>query len=303
MKNYPKISIVTHSLNRENYIAETIESVLNQNYPNLEYVVIDDGSTDKSWEIIKQYRGKLFYAERIEGSRNNPIYALNYGFKKTTGEILGWLNTKNILLPKSLFTIAEVFSVFPQIEWLTGIGSLIDDESKIVAISPFRKDFYEHLIDMSDNLQQESTFWRRGLWERTGGQLDERYPWAFDVALWCTKFFLNARLYHLNTLIGAYRKTPQAKSSTSRREFLDYIEKTRQEMRSKVSRKEILFGEIFRIIRYLKPLLKNIPDGLYACLPIIKNFTHEAVKFYKMENGRYLLKIHKRNPFRTIFPW
>lgn len=301
-KKYPKISIVTQCFNREQYVAETIESVLSQNYPNLEYIVIDDGSTDRSWEIIQQYKNKLAYAERLSSNRDTPVPAINYGFSKATGDVFGWLSSKNILMPKSLFTLAQVFTDLPEVEWVTGIGAIIDGEGKIINVIPVRKDFYEHMVGTQSNIQQESTFWRRSLWEKTGGKLNEELV-AFDIDLWSTKFFLNAKLYHLNTLIGAYRKSPISFSTLRRATFIMHIENARKELRHRASKKELLFAELFRIIRYLKPVLRNIPDNAYARIPVLKNFCHQAIKFHKMENGQGMLKTYMRNPFRTIFPW
>jgi glycosyltransferase involved in cell wall biosynthesis len=299
---YPKITIVTQCYNREEYIAETIESVLSQNYINLEYIIIDDGSTDKSWEIIQRYKNKLAYIEHLDTKRDTPVPAINYGFSKATGEIMTWLNSKNILLPKSLFTIAQVFTDLPEVDWVTGVGTIIDGDGKIISVIPVRKDFYEHMVGTQSNIQQESTFWRRTLWEKTGEKLNEETV-AFDIDLWSTKFFLAAPLYHLNTLIGAYRKSPTAFSSVKRATFLSHIEDARKSLRSRASTKQRLLAGLFRVIRYLKPILRNIPDRAYAYIPILNNFQHRAIKFATMENGRGVLKIYSRNPFRTIFPW
>lgn len=301
--SYPKISIVTQCYNREDRIAETIESILSQNYPNLEYIVIDDGSTDKSFEIIQRYRGQLAYIEQLSGQRSGPVEAINHGFSKATGEILGWLNSKNILLPKSLFTIGRVFAAFPDIEWLTGIGLTLDGSGCITQVIPVRKDLYEHLIGTTSNIQQESTFWRRSLWERTGAQIPLDFPHAFDIGLWSTRFFAEAKLYHLNTVLGAYRKSPKAYSSVNREIFLQEIDGARQVLKSRVSPRTRAYAKLFRGLRYLKPLLRNIPDNIYARLPVLKEFCHDAVKFDKMDQELATLTRYKRNPFRTIFPW
>lgn len=301
-EHHPKISIVTQCYNREDTIAETIESVLSQNYPNLEYIVIDDGSTDKSWEVIKKYTDRLAYIEHLDTKCDTPVPAINYGFTKATGDIMTWLNAKNILLPKSLFTVAQVFTDLPEVEWVTGIGTIIDGDGKITAVIPVRKDFYEHMVGTQSNIQQESTFWSKSLWNRTGGKLNEATV-AFDIDLWSTKFFLNTKLYHLNTLIGAYRKSPVSFSTLKRTTFLQHINEARTELRHRASKKQIAYAEIFRVVRYLKPILRNIPDNIYAHIPFLNQFCHTAIKFSRMENSRGVLAIYKRNPFRTIFPW
>lgn len=301
--NYPKISIVTQCYNREDRIAETIESVLFQNYPNLEYIVIDDGSTDKSFEIIQRYKDRLAHIEQLPGQRSSPVEAINYGFSKATGDILGWLNSKNILLPKSLFTIGRAFQAFPNVEWLTGIGLTLDGSGCITNVIPVRKDLYEHLVGTNSNIQQESTFWRTSLWKKSGGRIPLEFPHAFDIGLWSTQFFLNAKLYHLNTLIGAYRKSPKAFSSVHREIFLKEITDARAVLKTHVSSRIRAYAKLYRVIRYFKPLLRNIPDSVYCKIPFLKEFSHEAIKYDKMEGELATLTRYKRNPFRTIFPW
>ncbi len=302
-QSYPKISIVTQCYNREDRIAETIESVLSQGYPNLEYIVIDDGSTDKSFEIIQRYRDQLAYIEQLPGKRDTPVEAINYGFSKATGDILGWLNSKNILLPNSLFTVGRVFNTFSDVDWLTGIGLTLDGSGCITNVIPVRKDLYEHLAGTSSNIQQESTFWRRSLWEKAGSNIPQGFPHAFDIGLWSTQFFPQAKLYHLNTLLGAYRKSPKAFSSVNRGEFLHEIEQARAALWTKMPARTRRYAQAFQIIRWLKPALRNIPDPIYVKIPFLKEFCHHAIKFDKMEGELATLTRYKRNPFRTIFPW
>lgn len=303
--NHPKISFIVHSFNRGEYLRETLDSILNQGYPNLELIVIDDNSSDKSWELIQEYGARITYKERLQGMRMSPTYALNVGFSHATGEILGWLNAKNILMHKSLFAVAEVFATYAQVEWLTGVGLIINSAGITANIIPIRKDYYESLLSLPWNIQQESTFFRKSLWDRTGGRFDEvEYPWAFDVALWDTKFFHTAKLYHLNTILGAYRKLPTAQSSARTGEFYDYVEKARQEMRGRVKKSDLVYAEAYWALRVLKPLLRNIPDGVYAKIPLLNRFCHLSIAFQNLNNPNLpYLKIYKRNPFRTIFPW
>lgn len=302
-ERFPKISLVTQCFNREAFIAETIESVLSQEYPNLEYIVIDDGSTDKSWEIIQRYKDKLTYCERLTEKRDTPVPAINYGLSKATGEVLGWLNAKNILLPKSLFTVGDVFATFPSVEWVTGIGCTIDQDGKVIHVTPVRQDYWNYLIGEGANIQQESTFFRRSLWERTGAEIDIRYPNAFDIGLWCTKFFHTARLYHLSTLVGAYRKNAGALSSARRKEFLDYIVNARAEMRSKVPRRHLLYAELYRFLKYGKPILRNIPDTIWHRIPLLKTFSQKGIRYAGLEDDRGTLELCERNPFRIMYPW
>jgi len=121
MTNFPKISIVTVNYNLSHFLEETIKSVIDQQYPNLEYIIIDGGSTDDSVDIIKKYEKFISFwiSEKDEG-----IYdALQKGFSKSSGEIMGWLNSDDLYHPKLLFVVGEIFSRFNQINWLTGVNT------------------------------------------------------------------------------------------------------------------------------------------------------------------------------------
>ncbi len=302
-KKYPKITIVVSCFNRAQFVGETIESVLNQGYPNLELIIIDDGSTkDNSWEVIQRYRDRAFHIEHLPGYRPAHNIAINYGISKGTGEIMTTLNDKNLLLHKSLFTIADIFTTYPDIEWVSGIGCIANRDGMITNIMPTRKDFHEHLIHVPWNIQHESTFWTRKLWERAGGHFRED-SWAPDYDLWTRFFMVGARLWHLNTILGAYRKLPTAHGSAKAAEYYKYAAEARVTMRANTSKVELAYASLYKYLRYLKPLLRNIPDRLYDMIPVLNHFSQYALKFVDVnkESG-YIVK-YKRNPFRTIYPW
>ncbi|MBC7525287.1 MAG: glycosyltransferase [Flavobacterium sp.] len=201
--NWPKISIVTPNLNQEVFLEQTILSVLNQNYPNLEYIIIDGGSTDSSLSIIKKYETQLFYwiSEKDKGLYD----ALNKGFCKSTGEVMMYINSDDILLAQSLSTIGMTFEKFKNIRWLNGIHTFIDEKSRIVeSKKPTIFTIYDYLMLNYQWIQQESTCWRRSLWEESGSKFNENLKLAGDLDLW-SRFFLIEQLYFLNTTIGAFR--------------------------------------------------------------------------------------------------
>lgn len=200
--NYPKISVITPSYNQGKYLDHTILSVLNQNYPNLEYIIIDGGSTDDSVEIIKKYQNRLSYW--VSEPDDGMYYALQKGFARTTGEIMGWINSDDMLHSKSLFSIAEILTI-EGVNWIQGMPTLYDESGRTVRANS--EDRWSRLrFFMNDHayIQQESTFWRRDLWEKSGGYMSTQYKLAGDFDLW-NRFFNYDQLFTPQCLIGGYR--------------------------------------------------------------------------------------------------
>jgi glycosyltransferase involved in cell wall biosynthesis len=199
----PRISIVTPCLNGAEYLGEALDSVLGQGYPNLEYVVVDGGSTDGSVEIIKKHASHLTYW--VSEPDAGHAQALNKGFARTTGEIMGWLNADDVLHRGSLRLLAHVFGRFPETVWLTAQASHLDELGAVVDVHAPRA--WSRVGFLSGDyrwIQQECTYWRRGLWERAGGRLAEEYRLACDFELW-VRFFRHARLQSTSGLIGGFR--------------------------------------------------------------------------------------------------
>ncbi len=203
---YPKISIVTPNYNQEKFIESTINSVLNQNYPNLEYIIIDGGSTDKSIEIIKKYESKITFW--ISEKDNGMYDAINKGFARSTGSIMAWINSDDILAKDSLMTVAAIFEN-KKINWLQGYPTVIDEADSIIyqreAVYTkyffYSKQYHKSLAF----IQQESTFWSRKLWNTVGGNLDCTYKLAADFDLWM-RFFKYEKLKCIPLQLGAFRK-------------------------------------------------------------------------------------------------
>jgi glycosyltransferase involved in cell wall biosynthesis len=208
---YPKISIVTPSYNCKALIAQTIDSVLNQHYPNLEFIVIDGNSNDGTRQVLEQYSNSFAYwhSQKDRGQYD----AINQGFAKSTGEIMAWLNADDMLLPNSLFVVAEVFSQLPKVEWISSLQPASWDANGYLAqVKPLpgfnRQAFLDGLYLPTTAkkgywLQQESTFWRRSLWEKAGSSIPN-YDLAGDFALWC-KFYQLTNLYGVNYPLGGFR--------------------------------------------------------------------------------------------------
>lgn len=201
--SFPTISVVTPSFNHRHYLRETIDSVLNQKYPNLEYVLVDGGSTDGSAEIIREYAPRLKYW--VSEPDHGLGHALNKGFAQTTGEIMAWLNSDDKYPPWTFDVVAQIFSSFPEVNWIVGINSWWDESGRMVNVQRIYKNIYDFLSGNHEWIQQESVFWRRKLWERAGGKINEDYRLMVDGELWC-RFFRTDRLYNVDTVIGGYRQ-------------------------------------------------------------------------------------------------
>ncbi|XOV91164.1 MAG: glycosyltransferase family 2 protein [Bacteroidota bacterium] len=200
--DFPKISIVTPNFNQVSFIEKTICSVLDQGYPNLEYIIIDGGSTDGSVDIIRKYEQKLKYwvSEPDQGLYD----AVNKGFSKATGDVLAWINSDDVFMSGTLDSVAQIFHDYPEIQWLTGNPACINETGKMVssflAADCTRDEFLNAEVKW---IQQESTFWRRSLWEEKG-PIDLNYGLAGDYYLW-TRFFENTPPTTVMTGLGAFR--------------------------------------------------------------------------------------------------
>jgi hypothetical protein len=210
---WPRITVVTAVYNGKEYLEATMRSVLDQEYPNLEYIVVDDGSTDGTAEIIRKHEREVSCWFR---QANQGLYAaLNAGFARSTGEIMGWLNASDLLQVNGLFTVGSVFAGLREVEWITGRPTKISATGITVDVLPVpRWSRGRFLAGANKYIQQESTFWRRSLWERAGGRLSTEFRAEGDFELW-VRFFRHARLHSVNALIGGYRLHDGALSSSN----------------------------------------------------------------------------------------
>jgi len=222
----PRISIVTPSFNQAAYLEETIQSVLNQGYQNLEYVVIDGGSSDGSAEIIKHYQKDLHFWVSEKDSGHG--HGLNKGFARTSGEIMAWLNSDDKYTAWSFQVVSEIFTLFPHVDWIVGFNSWWTDKGAMTHAARCPKNIFDFLLGNYAWIQQESVFWRRSLWDKAGGFINEDYRLMIDGELW-TRFFLYADLYSVDCILGGYRVHSDTRASAN-------YEACLQEMHRAVSR-------------------------------------------------------------------
>ena len=250
LNQYPKISVITPNYDQAGFIEETITSVLSQNYPNLEYIIIDGGSTDRSLDIIKKYQDELAY---WVSEKDGGMYdAINKGFRKSSGEIMCWINSDDILQEGALLQVALLFEKHKDLRWLQGKPTVIDAQGEtlkhpkpIGSKQHFYLGFYEKEYSF---IQQESTFWKRELWEQAGGAISLDYSLAADFDLWM-RFFKHAELFLTEHALGAFRVRDGQKSANQS----DYLKEANKALAKHIT--SLSVKERWSIFRY-KTLVK-----------------------------------------------
>lgn len=181
LPNLPKVSIITPSFNQGEFLEASIRSVLEQDYPNIEYILVDGGSKDNSVEIIKKYADKLAWwvSEKDKGHAD----ALNKGFAHATGDILAWLNSDDIYYPHAVSEAVELLKVHSDVGMIYGDADLIDNSGTTVGQFASKQTSYEQMLRGSVHIPQATTFFRADVWRQIG-PLDLSLFFSFDYDLW-----------------------------------------------------------------------------------------------------------------------
>lgn len=210
-RSYPEISVVIPSYNQGRFLERTILSVLNQNYPNTELIIIDGGSRDGSVRLIKKYERFISYwvSEPDKGQSN----AINKGFEESSGELMAWQNSDDLYLPGFFYTVAETYRAHPRSQLLFGNIYHVDKEDRIIWRSRFVPFSVDHLIFLDWNLSSQATFLKRQLVEEVG-PLREDIHVGFD---W--DWFIRAGRVVKHSVLhkaygGCYRVHPASKLMT-----------------------------------------------------------------------------------------
>ncbi len=210
---WPRISIVTPSYNQGRFLEKAILSILNQKYPNLEYMVLDGGSTDNSVDIIKRYSNQLSHWE--SGPDKGQAAAIAEGFAFSSGTILGWLNSDDMLMPDALINVANAFLAAPEICAVTGRCVIIDTDGKPFAVNIPIIRCWRSMLYFGSGFYQMATFWRKSAYEAVG-QLNAEMYFSFDADL-----FLRLRKYGqieaINSYLAAYRSHKRSKTTNNQR--------------------------------------------------------------------------------------
>lgn len=207
-RSWPKVSIVTPSWNQGAFLEETIRSVLLQGHPNLEYIVIDGGSTDESTAIIRKYEPWLVYW--VSERDNGQSHAINKGFARATGEILGWVNSDDLYERDALQHVATYFANTPECDLLYGNGWYVDEAGNKTAPCSWIRPYDRRLFLTTNFILQPAAFWRRSLWANAG-ELEIAHHWAMDWE-WLLRATALAQPHYLPVYLARWRVRPGIKT-------------------------------------------------------------------------------------------
>ncbi len=208
--NFPRISVITPSFNQGQFLEETLLSVINQKYPNLEYIVIDGGSTDISADIIKKYEQHLAYwvSEKDSGQSE----AINKGFKRATGDIVCWINSDDILMPGALNNVMKYYSDHRNVDFINGYSLVVDAKSNILYNYFILKQKKWYAKKGIYYISQPSMFWRRSVFEKIG-YLKEDFHAMMDKEFLIRILKNNLKVGQIQKVLAAFRVHGTSKTS------------------------------------------------------------------------------------------
>ena len=195
-----KLSIVTPSFNQGRFLEETILSVLDQNYPNLEYIVIDGGSTDETLDVIRKYEDRITYWESEKD--RGQVHAINKGIEKTTGDIFGFINSDDVYLPGTFKAVNEYFEGHPSSEWVCGDTIMFGEGQADERIETVVPKSAAQCLSWAYTASQPGHFWKREL--ITGG-FDEAWPYDFDHDLYVRLLLAGHKCEYIPQAFAKYR--------------------------------------------------------------------------------------------------
>lgn len=276
--HYPKITIITPSYNQGEFLEHTLTSVLSQNYPNLEYIVIDGGSTDNSVEIIQRYASQLAYfvSEPDKGQSD----AINKGLQRATGDYLTWINSDDQLLPHALHTVAQCFKQNPAAQVIHGRTVLFGEEIEEMEKGCPEGDLAPHYLAGLPFPQPSAFFSRQALQEI--GYLNPAYHYGMDY-----DFFVQIALRHdlvaVPQLLSKYLMHTHSKSVSQTYRFAEDYGR--------------IFSRVLRSFHFSQPLIEKLMDfGFYDkgqdTYTVTKTFDYQTLQQATLLNLRYRLAFY-----------
>jgi len=260
--SFPKITVITPSFNQSQFLERTILSVIKQDYPNLEYIIIDGGSTDGSVDIIKQYEEHINYW--VSEKDNGQTHALNKGLKIATGDWVGWQNSDDIYYPGSFLSVADAINNVTTEDLVIGNMNLIDEHDSMLRDLKYVTPTYKSLLAEGMVVANQAAFWRRKIHDDIG-YLDEDLHCVFDYE-WFLRVMKDKQAYHVDKTWGALRYHSETKTHNIQKQFdvemnkvlggrrLTLVSKLFQQLRRMVLM--ILGGHIKYVFRGVRSRLK-----------------------------------------------
>lgn len=212
MAKKPLVSIITPSFNQGKFLKQTIQSITNQDYQNIEYIIIDGGSTDNSVDIIRKHRNKISYW--VSEPDRGQAHAINKGLSIANGEIVGWLNADDLLLPKTVSLIIQAFRENPHVDVVYGHLDRIDENGKLIHTPTLPKDkveFSRQLIVGECIVNQPGSFWRKQMIEKVG-YLDESLHYGLDYDYWIRIAIAGGAFKKIPNTVAQFRISKDSKT-------------------------------------------------------------------------------------------
>ena len=236
MPSLPRITVITPSFNQGIYIEQTIKSIHSQDYPNLEHLVVDGGSTDQTLDVLRKYEKQMHWVSEPD---RGQTHAINKGLQGATGDVICYLNSDDLFTPGALLKVGGFFRDHPQAFWLTGKCQIIDQNGQEMRRpGTIYKNFWLHghslkVLSVMNYLSQPATFWRRGAFEQVG-YLDERWYFTMDYDYWL-RLGKHYRLWFLDEYLACFRVHPASKgSSSAKSQFDEELEVAKQHVSSQM---------------------------------------------------------------------
>ncbi|WP_445370629.1 glycosyltransferase family 2 protein [Methylomonas sp. HW2-6] len=273
MNKLPRITIVTPTFNQGKFIEKTIQSVISQDYHNLEFIIIDGGSTDNTIEVIKKYEHYLAYW--VSEPDRGQSHAINKGMAKATGDILTWLNSDDWYLPGTLEYFSKTFQNNPEIGMVVGSGRIVDlSGNEIYYIEPNPTIDLNSLYSWMNggNFLQPSSAFSRAAWEQVG-PIDESIHIAMDLDLWLRMAENGIKFISTDSLLSEALSHPNAKTTAFEKLMLldcamviiqhggkKQVEKQLTDIINKYCWYEKNYQAIIQnpVIRFLRPIIKRL---------------------------------------------
>jgi len=255
-----KISIVTMSFNQRDYLQIAIESVLSQGYPDLEYILVDPGSTDGSRELIRAYSDRITHT--IFEPDLGPAHGLNKGFSKATGDVFGFLNADDVLMPGSLQVVSDFFGKNPECDFALGNGHIIDAKGRKIRRIEARDFTVRRYFYGGTRWLQQSTFFRSDVYLRSPGfNIENRTCW--DGELFITMANQGAKIGYIGAYLSGFRIHSSSITGSSIN-VKEYREDSRRIFKQVRGRKWRATDELLRLFYRTEGFLHRICSSLLS---------------------------------------